>query len=75
MNGRRVRETSFDCAFCRGQVTLLETAGDGMPTGVTLVGGLVHTLPTCQEFEALQPDVFLRRTNEAIARRRSKGAN
>lgn len=67
-----VRETTFDCVFCEGQVTLVE-AKEIQPHG--LVGGLVHTLPTCRKFEALAPDVFLRLTNEAIARRRSKGAS
>jgi hypothetical protein len=42
----------IECPFCNGVADAGEDS-DGLP-------GVVHTLPTCTQFEQLEPDEYLR---------------
>lgn len=44
-------QVTFTCPFCKGEVHAGSDA-EGR-------GGVLHTLPMCEKFEAMEPDVFM----------------
>jgi hypothetical protein len=45
----------FKCPFCKGDASAVETAS-GIP-------GVMHTMPTCEKFDELEPDDYLHAVN------------